>query len=340
MTDLDLDALAAPLDADAPCGPDLEYDADFLALQSAGAGRPEQQYGDTLIPAEPPDWPEVQRLALALAGRTRDLRVLVWLLRARARLGGVPGAVRVLALLRRLLDEQWAHLHPALDADDGDDPTMRLNALAPLVHADAALADLRAAGLGPGRGSLRLRDLELALGRAEPAPGEGVPTETGVLEALAGLLATDPGLTALLSGADDDARAIAALVEARGDAALAPDFRPLTTLTRLAADAARRADGAAAATDPLDADGAAVSAGPSAAPGAVAAPGAIRSREDALQALERVCDWLETHEPAHPAPLLIRRAQRLLRKNFLEIIRDLVPDGLDQVERLAGSPDP
>src|SRR5574343_1110944 len=162
MNDLDLDALAAPLTADAPCGPDLEYDADFLALQEAGAGRPEQQYGDTVIAAEPPDWPEVMRRAQALSQRTRDLRVTVWLLRAQARLHGYAGAARDLALLRRLPDTHWAHPHPALDADDGDDPTMRLNALAPLVHAEAALADLRAAGLGPGRGSLRLRDLELA----------------------------------------------------------------------------------------------------------------------------------------------------------------------------------
>jgi len=35
--------------------------------------------------------------------------------------------------------------------------------------------------------------------------------------------------------------------------------------------------------------------------------------------------------------LLIRRAQRLMDKNFLEIIRDLAPDGLGQVERIAGT---
>ena len=34
--------------------------------------------------------------------------------------------------------------------------------------------------------------------------------------------------------------------------------------------------------------------------------------------------------------LLIQRAMRLMKKNFLEIIKDLVPDGLGQIEKLAG----
>jgi len=49
-----------------------------------------------------------------------------------------------------------------------------------------------------------------------------------------------------------------------------------------------------------------------------------------------VCEWIERNEPSHPAPLLIKRAQRLMTKNFFEIIRDLAPDGLDSVEKIAG----
>ena len=81
MADLDLDALLAPLQDDAPCGADLEYDPAFLALEAAGAGKPEQQYGDTVIPAEEPDWGAVHEQALALARRTRDLRHEVGLVR-------------------------------------------------------------------------------------------------------------------------------------------------------------------------------------------------------------------------------------------------------------------
>ena len=49
---LDLESLLAPIADDAPCGSDLQYDPAFLELETAGAGKPERQYGDTVIAAE------------------------------------------------------------------------------------------------------------------------------------------------------------------------------------------------------------------------------------------------------------------------------------------------
>ena len=51
-----------PISADAPAGVNIEYDSRFLELQSAAEGKPEQQYGDTIIPAEEPDWAMVEKL--------------------------------------------------------------------------------------------------------------------------------------------------------------------------------------------------------------------------------------------------------------------------------------
>ena len=45
---------------------------------------------------------------------------------------------------------------------------------------------------------------------------------------------------------------------------------------------------------------------------------------------------MERTEPASPAPLLIRRAQRLMTMSFVEIIEDLAPDGLTQIHTVAG----
>jgi type VI secretion system protein ImpA len=45
---------------------------------------------------------------------------------------------------------------------------------------------------------------------------------------------------------------------------------------------------------------------------------------------------MERHEPSNPAPLFIRRAQRLIQMNFVEIVKDLMPDSLGQLEKLAG----
>jgi type VI secretion system protein ImpA len=233
-----------------------------------------------------------------------------------------------LQLVQGLIERHWDHVHPLLDPGEGNDPTMRISALAPLVHPDAGLTVVRAATLTDERGSLRVRDIELALGGAEPLPGELVPTEEGVLKAVAAAIDSTPGLReTLLAGHDCAVRIDKLLIERIGPDR-SPDFAPLKELLAVVAEAARRASGPAEA-EPV------ASAVTSAAPTA-SALGMITSREDAIRALGRVCDWIERNELSSPAPLLIRRAQRLMSKNFLEIVRDLLPEGLDHVEKLAG----
>ena len=63
----------------------------------------------------------------------------------------------------------------------------------------------------------------------------------------------------------------------------------------------------------------------------------MHTRADAARLLGTVAQWLEEHEPGHPAPLLIRRAQRLMTMSFLDIIRDLAPDATAQVETITGA---
>ena len=328
MPDAELESLLSPLAGDAPCGADLEYDPAFLAVQEAGSGKPEQQYGDTVIPAQEPDWPAVHQQALQLAARTRDLRVAVWLTRSGARLSGFAGAVRGLQLVRGLVERHWEQVHPQLDASDNNDPTARVSALTPLVHIAAGLADLRAASLTGKRGAVTVRDIELTLGHAEPLTGEAVPTEEGVLQGVAAAIAQSPGLEAQMQAGFEAVQGMAAVIEQRLEASQAPDFAPLKKLLQRVAEAGRRATGGAAEAS----EGGMADAAPKAA-----ALGTIASREDAIRALERVCEWIERNEPSNPAPLLIRRSQRLMTKNFIDIIRDLVPDGLSQIERLAGT---
>lgn len=337
----DPESLLQPLSADAPSGPDLAYEPPFAALELAGAGKPERQYGDKVYPAEPPDWVVVHEQSLALAATTRDLRVAVWLLRSGSRLHGLPGAVAGLRLLDGLLATQWDSVHPQLDASDNNDPTMRLSALAPLSAAEAALADLRSVSLAPVRGSITLRDLELGLGKATASPDETTPTEAGVLQALQTLLEQHPAVAEQAATAEQAVTHLVQRLDAQLGAAQTLELGPLVKLVQVLTQAIRRlAPGAAAEAADAQAADATAEAGRHAAARPAGAAGAIASRADAIRELERVCEWLELHEPANPAPLLIRRAQRLMNKSFLEIIRDLAPDGLSQVENLAGPADP
>ena len=65
----------------------------------------------------------------------------------------------------------------------------------------------------------------------------------------------------------------------------------------------------------------------------------IQSRDDAQLMLDKVKNYFRLHEPSHPAPLMIDRAQRLITLDFMQIVRDLAPDGLNQLETILGRPD-
>ena len=68
-----------PISSDSPCGPNLEYDADFLKLEEAARATPDQEFGRDggeaiRIQGASADWREVQGLAESLLARSKDLR--------------------------------------------------------------------------------------------------------------------------------------------------------------------------------------------------------------------------------------------------------------------------
>ena len=329
MTAWNVQDLLAPLSDQEACGPDLEYSPEFIALDFAVRGKPERQAGSEILAAEPPIWADVQSQALNLAARTRDLRIAVILTRAGARLAGIAGYAAGLALIAGLLERYWDQLHPKLDAAEGNDPTMRLNALAPLVDGATGLGDLRDCLVGrPGSG-LSVRLIELAWSKADLLPHEVKPTQPGVLQGLREASEADSGVRVALSSLHASVRSIEqALTQRVGNAG--PDLKPLRRLADCCVQAVAQLDGAPAAA------GSANGASSAAAERGGGALSRIESRGDVLLALDLACTWIESHEPTNPAPLLIRRAQRLMSKSFMELVRDLAPEGLPQVERIAG----
>lgn len=334
MTALNVEQLLAPLGDDSPCGDDLEYDPAFIALEEATRGKAEQQFGDTVIAAQEPDWRDVQEQALAVAQRTRDLRVAVLLARSGARQHGLAGYVNALQLTAGLLELHWDRVYPQLDADDNNDPTMRLNALAPLVDGAAGLADLRAAAIGTGRMPLTVRQIELASGKVDAHGDESVPSQDAIVQVIRDLAAQNAGVIDLLKQPLEAVRRIEAVIDEKVGSQ-GPDLKPLQTLARWLANAAAQAE-AGGAADATDESGDSADA-PTGGGQRSQAVGALRTRDDVMRTLDSVCKWIEQNEPTNPAPLLIRRAQRLMGKSFLEIIRDLAPEGLDQVEKIAGT---
>jgi type VI secretion system protein ImpA len=333
MSSVSFADLLKPVSESEPCGPNLEYDPQFAALEVAAQGTPERFNGINVVPAEPPQWPEVYDAALALAARTRDLRVAVLLTRAAARTHGFAGFAAGLSLVAGLLEHYWEGVHPRLDDDAGGDATMRLNALLPLCSHATGLSDLQACGLPTHPSPLTVRLVELAWTRAEPLAGESKPTQPGIVKGLKEASEKDAGLFERLRSAHEMALRIVRLLDQHvGN--LAPELDPLTRITAAVAQAAAAAEGKAPVGDASSASK------PTSANMAAPGLGPMRTREDVVRTLAAACEWIEQHEPSNPAPLLIRRAQRLMSKSFIDLVRDLAPEGLAQIERIAGVPAP
>jgi type VI secretion system protein ImpA len=327
VLDSDLAALLEPLPGEQPCGPEIDYDADFIALERLLLGTPERQYGDTIIPAEEPDFSQVLQLAGQLLGRSRDLRLAIMVMRGLARTRGAAGALQGLHLVRGLLERHGDLLHPQLEIDGERDPLPRANALAVLAASEGLLGDLRELKL-PTRlmGVLTLAEMERAaagreggsLSRAQlqqllqDEQINGNPALGQLAELRAGLMELHSSLRDQL-GVEN-----------------APDLRPVLSLLEACQASSPNTTADEGRPEASDSERSEVGAG-----GEPGLP-ALRTRQDAIVLLEAICQFLERHEPANPAPLLIRRARGLIGQDFLSILRELAPDGVAQAEHLAG----
>jgi len=127
--------LLAPIPGDFPCGPDLSYDQVLTDLLAMASGKPEIEIGAVVKPAEPPEWPALREACRKFLERSRHLNVAVIYACCLLKMEGVEGFREGMDLLQGLLENQWAGLYPALDPEDNNDPTQRLNLLRPLTAA-------------------------------------------------------------------------------------------------------------------------------------------------------------------------------------------------------------
>jgi type VI secretion system protein ImpA len=201
------------------------------------------------------------------------------------------------------------------------------------------LRDLRSALVVPDEGGGRVTvqdilDMGTAVGEADTDLAHRVARNEAVLRAACAqpvsavavwLAAPRRALEAL--------DALGARLATRAPSAHVPDLAPLRDLLRTIAEAidAARAGARADTPDPQRAPESSQAPDPGFR---LARP--VHCREDATRAIEAVCAYLERAEPASPAPLLLRRAQRLMHMSFLDAVADLAPGGLEQLRTVAG----
>lgn len=349
MSKADIDALLKEVDPAAPCGPNLEYDAAFVELEKLVLGKPEVQYGTSITPAVMPEWKQIQRLAMDLLERSRDLRLVVHLLRANLSLQGMNGLADSLSLIERLLNERWDHLHPALDVDDDMDATLRVNSLAVLADSATVLKDLKETAFVvlPGLGPLSFRLLDIANGELPPPDGQEKIAIASIEAALVDV--NDDQLKAVtdaLCRSHDSVVHIEKILMERVGNAQTINLDGLTRALKRGRDfmlvqVSRRKD--------VDQNMSSMGAGLLNEQERQDAPdrsktsttsakltGDVTNRAGVVQAIDKILNYYEQHEPSSPLPLLLGRARSLVSKSFLEILEDLAPDSLASVMALSG----
>lgn len=346
MSIVDIDALLQDVEPDLPSGPNLEYDPEFLELEQAVLGKPEVQYGDTVTPAVPPEWKVVKRLASDLIARSRDLRLAVSLLRSVLALHGVAGLADGLRLIEQLLEQRWDSVHPQLDPDDDMDPMLRINSLAVLDDRGTFLRELKDAPLImlPGLGALTLRALEYASGEQTPPEGEGKLEMTSIEAALSDVaLEQLETAAAALEQAYASAVNIEVLLVRQVGSSQALNLDAMVRGVKrgrdlLANHLLERNGGAEEQVDgDQRGDGDDGGGGGGAARGAAGISGEIGGRADVIKMLDKICKYYQQNEPASPVPLLLQRAKRLVPMSFMEVLEDLAPDGISQLNVISGT---
>ena len=119
---LEIEPLLSPISSDQPCGQDLSFSNEFHAIKIAKTqDDPLLDQGDWVAEPKQADWQFVEQKSIELlTGKSKDLRLLGWLLEAWSNLYGFEGTAKALELMHRTLNEYWTQLHPEIEEEDLD----------------------------------------------------------------------------------------------------------------------------------------------------------------------------------------------------------------------------
>ncbi|WP_211473036.1 ImpA family type VI secretion system protein [Collimonas humicola] len=346
-----------PLSDSEPCGPNLEYDPEYMLLMAKAAPRNDAQYGDFVDTPEGPNWADIERDCQRLLLRSRDITLLVLLLRSRTRSAQAAGLQEGLTRLVGFLEHYPEHIHPQLLIEGERDFAMRANALSALADPEGLLSDIRDITLSKSSAiRLQVRDVERAF--ASPRHPDALSVEV-VQRQLADLRhARNPALQDL-----SEASVLIGRLQLWCQSDLqdyVPDLAPLVRLLGLFASKSGMAMAKPVESPTPDAKVNKAVQEPRMAEVKPSAPsqGSLRTylnaisdqrkpsmtptdmsnhtingRQAALQAIQEAREWFELVEPSSPVAILLRQAEKMVGKRFSEVAQSIPPDLLARWEQ-------
>jgi type VI secretion system ImpA family protein len=343
---ISLEEMAVPLEGENPAGENLEYDSVYLEMDSLAVPVPDSQMGESRIEGRGPDWKKLRENCLSLWLKTRDLRVVSYLVVAETADGNLEDCVAAFKLLLFLVHDMWDTVYPKLDPNDENDPTERLNILHMLSPEPGAFNDpvmfisrFRALRLVPAM-PYTLRDHLISINEFEAADGQTFDPQLISGELLRIPLEEVEKQAALVRELLVTVEAICAAADEKmlGGYSLNMNslINEINKLSKFYSTHIEALGGtvSAAKEEAGDEDTTEVVA---------AGDGSIKlaafrpaNRADALLLLRKGAEYFQRQEPNSPIPLLVNRALRFSEMSFVDLLEDIVPDALSQGKKILG----
>jgi type VI secretion system protein ImpA len=329
---LDLDALIAPVSEDDPAGPDLAYDNARIEIEQTFETEVSIDASGVIAEASDVDWRGVIDKIAAQSRQTKDIWLPIYLCRAGALSGSLETVEIGAKYLAGVLEAYWPTLHPQLDEygfQGRKGPCDSLTGTPQFIGPLRRINLLRHPRLGEYSGA----DFERFRAGGEREEGYGMfraaledVGEDGLREIVGRVDAIHEAIkradTTLTANAEDG-----------GGTNFRPTYDALTQIKRsveaFLTTAPDENEEAAQGDEAAPAQG-----GPS---GGERLSGRIESREDVVRALDALSDYYRRREPAHPAPILLQRAREWVDLDFMEILRDIAPGGVEEARTVLQS---
>ena len=334
---LDVASLTQPIDPEDPCGPDLDAagDTQYLNFFAAAESLLPMSYFEVVnangergrFDPKAIDIAGQFAAAQPLLARTRDLRLTMLLAKFSILNRDLDGFLSCLKATTLLLREQWETVHPR--GEDGD-YAFRAVTVEAIDVFPTVINPLQFLPLIENRrhGNLNYRAYQIAKGEIPAADADVDLPDLGTIERIIGETDIDT-LKAISARCSAVAAEIAGIKSIWHEKLNSGQPVSLDRLAGVANGLAAWLAGLVTARDPT-------AVAPSEDEPAQADPqlpielaGAVASPGQASAALAAAADYFARQEPSNPALLLVRQAQDMVGKSFIEVMRMLMPSHVE-----------
>ena len=332
-----------PIAGTMPAGENLEYDPRMVELEEKMAGQPERTMGDSVIPAEPPDYRKIEKAAATLMQESRDLRIVVIWTIARLANAGVNGLLEGLKLIAALSENMWDDLLPVPDDGDVQERISALTRLSPMpgsFDADRSVPRLLLEVPltdSPQLGAYGLRDVNEApegsdASRTIHAALRDTPEEEkalllrdleeslNLLKQIRDVYSAHNQGTPDFSILSDMLKQMQIFLRVQSDVATAPQQAAVSAESESGEKPAHESSMTQAVSKPQN----------SPVPSSAGLDTQV-GRAEMVQLMHQVSDWFRKNEPSSPVPYFLQRAIRSVGVSYIDLVADIDPSSMERV---------